>query len=144
MPTYVCRSPVGLLNHDIRMSLAEAITRIHEEVTGGERFFVQVIFRDLALDDCFIGGRVLDAAHIFIQGHIRAGRSAVERAALIRKLLPTTSDILGVPRNAVWIYLSELPARAMAEFGHILPEPGDEENWLAQLPAEDRRRLERL
>ena len=76
--------------------------------------------------------------------HGRAGRSAVERAALIRALLPKISEILGVPRYAIWIYLSELPARAMAEFGHMLPEPGDDDAWLAALPEEDRKRLEQL
>jgi hypothetical protein len=26
----------------------------------------------------------------------------------------------------------------MAEYGHVLPEPGDEAAWLAGLPSEDR------
>ena len=26
----------------------------------------------------------------------------------------------------------------MAEYGHVLPEPGDEQIWLDRLPAEDR------
>jgi hypothetical protein len=44
----------------------------------------------------------------------------------------------------VWVYLSELPSRAMSEFGHVLPEPGDEDAWLAELPEEDRRRLQSM
>ena len=58
--------------------------------------------------------------------------------------MPAVSDILGVPRYAVWVYLSELPSRAMAEYGHMQPEPGDEEAWLAALPDEDRRRFRSL
>lgn len=144
MPTYICRVPPGLLHAEARAALAEAVTRIHGEVTGGDRVFTQVIFRDLGVSDCFIAGRPLAAAHCFIQGHIRAGRSAIERTELIRRLVPATSEIVGIPHNSIWIYLSELPSRAMAEFGHILPEPGDEEAWLAALPEEDRRRLTRL
>jgi hypothetical protein len=32
----------------------------------------------------------------------------------------------------------EIPAGQMAEYGHVLPEPGDEAAWLASLPGEDR------
>lgn len=36
------------------------------------------------------------------------------------------------------VYVTEIPARQMAEYGHVLPEPGDEQMWLDGLPAEDR------
>jgi phenylpyruvate tautomerase PptA (4-oxalocrotonate tautomerase family) len=142
MPTYICRAPTGLLSPNSKLELASAITAIHSQVTGGGTRFTQVLFRDIAMSDCFIGGKPLEGPHCFIQGHIRAGRSAIERADLIRKIVPAACDILGVPRYAVWILLSELPSRAMAEFGHILPEPGDEDTWLENLPAEDRKRLQ--
>ena len=144
MPTYICRAPEGLLGPTSKAALAECITDIHAEVTGGGRKFTQVIFRGTHADDCWIAGKVLEGPHCVIQGHIRAGRSAVERAALIRAMLPRISEILGVPRYAIWIYLSELPSRAMAEFGHLLPEPGDDDSWLSALPDEDRKRLEQL
>jgi hypothetical protein len=31
----------------------------------------------------------------------------------------------------VWVYLTEVPAKNMAEFGQILPKPGGEEAWMA-------------
>ena len=40
--------------------------------------------------------------------------------------------------HAVWIYLNELLPRQMIEFGHVLPEPGDESVWTAALAEEDR------
>ena len=141
MPTYICRAPETSLSAGVKLQLAEAITRTHTRVTGGAAALTQVLFRGVSQGDCFVGGKELHGPHCFIQGHIRAGRSAVERAALIRELLPCVSDILGVPRYAVWVYLSELPSRAMAEYGHMLPEPGDEEAWLEALPDEDRRRF---
>ena len=144
MPTYICRAPEGLLGPTSKAALAACITDIHAEVTGGRRIFTQVVFRGTRQDDCWIAGKVLEGPHCVIQGHIRAGRSAVERAALIRAMLPRVSEILGVPRYAIWIYLSELPPRAMAEFGHMLPEPDDDDAWLAALPEEDRKRLEQL
>jgi phenylpyruvate tautomerase PptA (4-oxalocrotonate tautomerase family) len=144
MPTYVCRAPVGLLSDRSKAELAMAITKIHADVTGDRGIFVQVIFRGIGPGDCYVGGKPLSSTHCFIQGHIREGWSAVVRAELITGILPAACDILGVPRYAVWVYLSELPPRAMSEFGHILPKPGDEEAWLGHLPEEDRRRLESL
>ena len=114
VPTYICRAPAALFGPTSKAALAKCITDIHAEVTGGGRKFTQVIFRGSNQDDCYIAGKVLEGPHCIIQGHIRAGRSAVERAALIRAMLPAISEILGVPRYAVWIYLSELPSRAMA------------------------------
>ena len=144
MPTYVCRAPIGLLNEAAKAELAAAITQVHERVTGDMGLFVQVIFTDFRPRDFYLGGKRLDATHCFIQGHVREGWSAVVRGEIISGILPAACEVLGLPRYAVWVYLSELPARAMSEYGHILPKPGDEELWLAQLPDEDRRRLQQL
>lgn len=141
MPTYFCRAGAGLLNDQVKDELAGAITRIHAEVENMDPAFVQVLFWDLQRSDCYIAGRPLSAAHFFLQGQIRAGRSAIVRAELIGRLVPEISGILGLPRYAIWIYLDELPPRAMAEYGHILPEPGEEESWLAKMPEEDRKRF---
>jgi len=35
----------------------------------------------------------------------------------------------------------DVPARDMIEYGHILPEPGDESAWMEGLPAADRERM---
>jgi hypothetical protein len=43
-----------------------------------------------------------------------------------------------VASTGVWVYLVELPATAMVEFGHVLPDPGDEDRRSAALPPKDR------
>lgn len=48
------------------------------------------------------------------------------------------AKLSGLPKRDVWVYVTEIPARQMAEYGHVLPEPGDEQMWLDGLPAEDR------
>ena len=40
-------------------------------------------------------------------------------------------------------YLIDLPARDMIEYGHILPEPGDEQAWMDGLPETDRLRTQK-
>jgi hypothetical protein len=49
-----------------------------------------------------------------------------------------------VPEADVWVYLTELPAKNMAEFGQVLPEPGGEEAWMAALPQAEQDRLQKL
>jgi hypothetical protein len=43
-----------------------------------------------------------------------------------------------------WIYIVDLQARQMVEFGHVLPEPGDEPAWTAALPQSDREMMQAI
>lgn len=54
------------------------------------------------------------------------------------ELVSSLSKLSGLLSRDVWVYVTEIPARQMAEYGHVLPEPGDEQMWLDGLPAEDR------
>jgi phenylpyruvate tautomerase PptA (4-oxalocrotonate tautomerase family) len=97
-----------------------------------------VIFRDLMPSDWFMGGKPLAHEHIFIYGHIRAGRAAADKVRMIKLMAEAVALAAQVEsRRAVWVYLNELPPRQMIEFGHLLPEPGDEADWVAALPVDD-------
>ncbi len=144
MPTYTCTAAAGLLDREQKAAIARAVTLAHSEITGAPTHFAQVIFREVAAGDHFVGGVPLAHDHVFLYGRIRAGRSAVDRKALIRQLTADVAAAAGVDRFAVWVYLSELPAAAMVEFGHILPEAGDEAAWTEALPTDDRARLQAI
>jgi len=139
LPTYYCTTPRGLLNAAKKALIAKEITRVHNAVTGAATFFAQVIFSEVAAGDYFVGGAPLASDQVFVYGHIRAGRSVVERQRLVTDLVASLGQAAGVPKHLVWVYVTELPARQMAEYGHILPEPGDEDAWLDGLPATDRK-----
>ncbi len=144
MPTYTVHCPAGLLGPEQKHQLARAITRAHNEVTGAQSFFAQVLIVEKAAGDWFVGGEPIDGQQLFVHGQIRAGRSAEVKAALLRKLMDVTATICGCPTNRVWAYLAELAPEQMAEFGHVLPQPGEELAWLAALPAADRRLMESI
>ncbi|MBS0657346.1 MAG: tautomerase family protein [Verrucomicrobia bacterium] len=144
MPTYHCTAPAGRLSAAQKAAVAEAITRTHHEVTGAPGYFAEVIFHSVAEGDWFVGGQPLRGDQIFVHGHIRAGRSAVDRQTLLRRLVAAIAEAAAAPTHAIWVYLAELPGRAMVEFGHILPEPGDEAAWAAALPPADRQRMESI
>lgn len=138
MPTYHCTTTAGLLDGAAKARIAAEITRIHQAVTGAAAFFAQVIFSEVAAGDYFMGGKPLAGDQLFIHGHIRAGRSAVDRQKLVSALVDAVGTAATLPKRSVWVYVSEIPPRQMAEYGHVLPEPGDENAWLQGLPAEDR------
>ena len=138
MPTYAVTSQAGLLSNDMKAHLAKAITEAHADVTGAPPYFAQVLFRALSQSDMFVGGRPLSHEHVFVFGHIRDGRSAVDRKRLVNRLSDVIARITDLPKTATWVYLHELPAAAMIEFGHVLPQAGDEALWTDALPAADR------
>ena len=142
MPTYLCTIPAGSLAAAQKGAVAKAITRVHSEVTGAPAFFAEVIFTEIAAGDWFIGGVPLAGEQIFVHGNIRGGRPTEMRHELITKLAAAIGLAAKLPAHAIWIYLSELPPGAMIEFGRVLPEPGAEAAWIAELPDEDRERME--
>jgi phenylpyruvate tautomerase PptA (4-oxalocrotonate tautomerase family) len=139
MPTYFCTTSSGRLTTEQKTKIASEITRVHSEVTGAPSFFAQVIFHDIKLSDWFMGGVPLTHEHIFVYGHIRAGRAAIDKTRMIKLMAEAVALAAQVEsRRAVWVYVNELPPRQMIEFGHVLPEPGEEPSWTAALPMEDR------
>lgn len=142
MPTYTVHAPAGSLTQVQKNRLAQEITRAHSEATGAQTFFAQVMFVEVSAGQWFVGGTALEAKQIFIHGQIRGGRSVPTKQALLERLRDVAVAASGFPRNRTWAYLVELPPGLMMEYGHILPEPGAEAQWLAGLPAEDRAAME--
>jgi len=138
MPTYRCTAPAGLLNVEAKAAVAREITRAHKAVTGAATFFAQVVFDEVPEGSYYLGGSPEAGPHIFVNAQIRAGRSEPVLQELVKALIDGVARAAGLPRLAVWVYLTELPARRMAEYGHVLPEPGSEALWLDQLPSDDR------
>lgn len=141
MPTYCCTAAQGLLTASQKSAIAASITTAHAEVTGAPAHFAQVIFQEVTAGNHFIGGNPLAHDHLYVHGSIRSGRSATDREALIKRLVNDVGNAAGVENFSVWVYLAELPPAAMVEFGHILPQPGEEGAWTEALPAADRERM---
>ncbi|HEX7920244.1 MAG TPA: 4-oxalocrotonate tautomerase family protein [Bradyrhizobium sp.] len=139
MPTYTCTSAQGRLSAEQKGRIAGEITRIHAEVTGAPSYFAQVIFSEVTSGNWFMGGVPVAHDHIFVYGHIRSGRAAVDKTRMIKLMADAVGAAASVDsKRAVWVYLNELQPRQMIEFGHVLPEPGDEPAWTEALPEADR------
>jgi phenylpyruvate tautomerase PptA (4-oxalocrotonate tautomerase family) len=141
MPTYVVRSTLPNLSPPIKQNIAQAITTAHADITGANTFFSQVVFDHAPGEDWFIGGVPLQGENLFIHGHVRSGRTDEQKRTLVERLVRDVAEASGLPTQSIWIYLSEIRPSLMAEFGHVLPEPGQEAAWFDALPEEDRRML---
>ena len=144
MPTYTVHAPAGRLGDAERKRIASGITRVHSEATGAQGFFAQVMFVDVQPGHWFVGGAPMAGEQIFVHGQIRAGRSSDVKRKLLTGLLDVVCEAASFGRNMTWGYIVELPPSQMAEYGHVLPEPGTEAQWLAALPAEDKALMESI
>lgn len=142
MPTYTVTSLEGCLDDEKRALIAAEITRIHSSATGAPTYFAQVIFNDVQPGRYFVGGVPLRGQQVFVNGQIRAGRAPESKDELISQMLAAVAAASQLPTNTIWIYISDLIPRQMVEFGHVLPEPGDESEWTAALPALDRAHMQ--
>lgn len=144
MPSYVCTTVNDRLSAEQRAGVARAITDAHHQTTGAPAFFARVQFDEVDPDTVFVGGARLDHDHLFVVGHIRDGRDASTRSRLIAAIVGAVRDVTGVDRRGVWVYLVELRSHDMVEFGHVLPEAGNEQAWRQGLPDADRQWMESL
>jgi phenylpyruvate tautomerase PptA (4-oxalocrotonate tautomerase family) len=141
MPTYVCSASAGRLTPAQKADIVNSITTIHHEETGAARYLVLVIFQDIAPGNCFLGDRPAPADQIWIRGDIRSGRTSEQKSQMLRRIMQDVGKACGAPEDAVWVYLSDLPAENLTEYGRILPAPGKEDEWLSSLSDVTRERL---
>lgn len=144
MATYSVYSAGMSLSTHQKYAIAQAITKIHAEVTGAEAYFAQVIFKELDLHDCFIGGALLEEPHLFLNGQIRSGRSEQTKKQLLVEIeiaLQSTTKLAG---HQIWAYIDEIIPSQMIEYGQVLPAVGDDKVWFSTLPANIQKKLNYL
>jgi phenylpyruvate tautomerase PptA (4-oxalocrotonate tautomerase family) len=141
MPTYVCWARAGKLSPDQRQRIAKSITEIHHEVALAPRYFVQVVFNELEPHSHFVAGAEADPNHIWIRADIRSGRTQEQKSRLMTRIVDDACVITGTSRENIWVYISDIPGTSVVEFGHILPQPGEEDAWFAKLPRELQEKL---
>ncbi|MEM6828635.1 MAG: tautomerase family protein [Pseudomonadota bacterium] len=125
MPLYICNSKAGTVAQEAKAKIADDITRIHCDVTGAPATFVHVFF--------FEDGPQppLGDKTAMIYGQIRAGRTDDQKAQICAEMGAALSDHTGIGPDELLVFTSDTPASWVMEGGDVLPEPGEEEAWLA-------------
>ena len=142
MPTYACSIPAGRLTSAQKIDIVQCITTVHHEETGGPRYLAQVIFYEVASGNHYIDGELAPPEQIWIRGDLR--RTEEQKAQILRRILQGVAKSTDAPEEAVWVYLSDIPATNIAEYGRMLPLPGGENAWFETLPDPLKARLRPL
>jgi phenylpyruvate tautomerase PptA (4-oxalocrotonate tautomerase family) len=111
---------------------------------GAPRHFVQVLFNEVRPPSHFIGGKPAPEGLIWIRADIRSGRTDDQKNAIMERIANDISATAKVEREDVWVYISDIPATGVLEFGHVLPPPGQEDAWFASMQDTLRARLRTL
>jgi phenylpyruvate tautomerase PptA (4-oxalocrotonate tautomerase family) len=122
MPVYQCSVSPSRLDDAKRQQIASEITRIHCESTGAPPDFAHVLFVD-APESAGPGASVL--------GTIRAGRPDALKARMAAAIAEAVAKTIGEEPGLVRVLL-DVPASWVMEGGALLPEPGEEADWLAR------------
>tara|TARA_B100001093_G_scaffold356122_1_gene340687 strand:+ start:266 stop:706 length:441 start_codon:yes stop_codon:yes gene_type:complete len=141
MPTYSVTNSNFNLSAKQQKNIAEAITKVHNVVTGANTYFAQVIFNKTKKDNHFMGGKKVKEPSLFLLGQIRAGRSKVLKDKLISHLKDILVKKSKLDETQIWVYITDLPPSQMIEYGAVLPESGKEKQWFRNLPSKLKKKL---
>ena len=144
MPTYTVTNSNFNLTSQQQKKIAEAITKVHNVVTGANTYFAQVIFNKTKKNNHFMGGKKVKEPSMFLLGQIRAGRTKEIKDKLISKLKDILIKKSKLDETQVWVYIIDLPPSQMIEYGTVLPESGKENEWFSNLSPKLRKKLSAL
>lgn len=124
MPLYRCAVSQGLTTEEQRARIAKEIVRIHCDVTGAPPSFVHAFFEETSPDE-LPEGKVA-----FVLGSIRWGRTDDQKARIVSELSDVVANVLGRELDEVGVATVDVPSKWNMEGGELLPEPGEEADWL--------------
>ena len=126
MPLYICNAKPGVVPESAKAKIANDVTRIHCDVTDAPPTFVHVFFfEDAPMPP-------LGDKSAMIYGQIRAGRTDAQKAQICEEMQASLVEHTGLSSDATHVFTTDTPASWVMEGGDILPEPGEEEEWLAR------------
>ena len=121
MPLYTVTTKHSL-SEPVQQEIVNHITDVHCQLTGAPEIFVQVMF------SYGVGlGKNTDA---HFSGGIRSGRSGELKTQLAEQMTSGIARVLGSDKKRIQVVLMDVPAKWALEGGDIMPEPGEEEQWL--------------
>ena len=66
----------------------------------------------------------------FVLGSIRSGRTDDQKARIVSELADVLAEVLGRDSDEVGVVTADVPSKWNMEGGELLPEPGEEAEWL--------------
>src|SRR6201991_4855085 len=129
MPIYTCTVAQSTFGADEKRALASEIARIHSSMVHVPSTFVNVAFHELDADGLYAGG--VPASPVLVTGWVREGHPADDTTRLATEISKAVTKIFQIDVQRVLVVLQPSPASFAVEGGRALPEPGQEQAWLA-------------
>jgi phenylpyruvate tautomerase PptA (4-oxalocrotonate tautomerase family) len=129
MPIYTCTVPDSTFSADTKRALAAEIARIHSSITHVPSTYVNVAFHELAADGLYTDG--VPAGPVLVTGWVREGHPVDDTTRLASEVCTAVTKICEIDVERVLVVIQPSPARFAVEGGRVLPEPGQEQAWLA-------------
>ena len=129
MPIYTCTTAEATLTADMKAALAVEISRIHSAINHVPSTYVNVVFPVLPADSVHTDG--VPASPLLISGWVRSGHPEADTTRLAIEIAAAATRVTGIPPNRVLVVFQSSPAHYAVEGGRVLPEPGEEQAWLA-------------
>ncbi|MEM8917812.1 MAG: tautomerase family protein [Pseudomonadota bacterium] len=125
MPLYMTNAAQGAITDAAKQKIAADITRIHCDVTEAPPAFVHAFFVEDAPH------MPLDGKSAFLLGSIRSGRNAEQKAQITDEMRQAIHQHAALPLDDIQVVIRDTPASWVMEGGDIMPEPGEEDQWIA-------------
>jgi phenylpyruvate tautomerase PptA (4-oxalocrotonate tautomerase family) len=129
VPIYTCTTTTGTLTADVKSALAQEISRLHAEINHVPSTYVNVVFHELPAGGIYTDG--MPANPVLVNGWVRSGHPTDETTRLATAIAEAVSRIAKVDANRVLMVIQNSPASGAIEGGRVLPEPGQEQAWIA-------------
>ncbi len=126
MPLYLCNAAKGAISDAAKPKIAADITRIHCAVTGAPAQFVHAFFVE---EDT---APPLDGKSAILFGSIRGGRTDAQKDQIISEMRQSIQTHAGLDLEDIGMLTTDVPASWAFEGGEVMPEPGEEAEWLAR------------
>ncbi|OBI96666.1 tautomerase family protein [Mycobacterium asiaticum] len=129
MPIYTCTTVASTLDAQTKAELAAEITRIHSRVNHVPSTYINVVFHELALDAVYTDAQ--QSQPLLISGWVRTGHPDDETSQLLSEVAEAATRVTGIPSARILVIIQNSPAHFAMEGGRVLPNPGEEQAWLA-------------
>ena len=129
MPIYTCTTTTGTLTAGVKSALAQEISRLHTEINHVPSTYVNVVFHELPAGGIYADG--VPANPMLVNGWVRSGHPSDETTRLAAAIAEAVSKIAKIDADRVLITIQNSPASGAVKGGRVLPEPGQEQAWIA-------------
>jgi len=124
MPVYSLSTP-NTLTTERKKALVNLVTDTHCSVMIAPEQFVHVLFSD--------GITLTDNKQLYVHANVRQGRSQEQIDRMCTELTKGCASILTVSDDQIHINLLEIAAKWAMEGGYVMPDPGEENEWMAKV-----------